>query len=542
MQESKNSKSQKYLPIFLSLIFAFGILVGLRLSNKYNEKTQSILKITDMGFNKMNEIINYIEQEYVDTMNRELLIDKTINSLLQELDPHSYYISPEEFSDVNDPLEGNFDGIGIEFTIQNDTVMVISPIAGGPSELAGIKAGDRIINVNKENIAGVGITNKKIMLLLKGKSGTAVEISILRPQQGKKTFMITRDKIPLHSLDAAYMIQDTVGYIKLSRFSKTTYQEFMDEAMNLKALGMKKLILDLRNNGGGFLDEAVKIADEFLKKGHVILFTEGKARPKKYYKSTKVGEFENMGLCILIDEGTASASEIISGAIQDNDRGLIIGRRSYGKGLVQEQSNWPDGSAIRLTIARYYTPSGRSIQKPYNHGSKNYHLEQDHRIQSIDSKIDTADFPDSLKHFTRAGRIVYGGGGIYPDLYVPYDTTDRTMYLVELYYSGILRDYAIDYVDKNRHHLENTYPSHLAFSQNFNVDQKQFNGLIDFAVQKGLKSNSAEIKISRHWIEHYLKSNIGRYLYGNNGFYSSYNLTDPVIKEALSMPSYVPKD
>ncbi len=259
-------KNQAYLPIVFSIIFILGILLGIRLSTKYEKDSQVILKLTDMGFNKMNEIINYIEQEYVDTVPRSKLIDKTINSLLQELDPHSYYIAAEEFSEANDPLEGNFDGIGIEFAVQNDTILVISPIAGGPSELVGIKAGDRIIEVDKENVAGVGVTNKKIFSLLKGIKGSKVSLKILRKGSDVLSFSVVRDKIPLHSLDAAYMINDTVGYLKLSRFSRTTYQEFMDEALNLKALGMRKLIFDLRGNGGGFLEEAIKIADEFLER------------------------------------------------------------------------------------------------------------------------------------------------------------------------------------------------------------------------------------------------------------------------------------
>lgn len=530
------SKRQIYLPLVLALVFVLGILLGIRLSSKYQKNSQVILKLTDMGFNKMNEMINYIEQEYVDTVQRSQLIDKTINSLLQELDPHSYYIAPEEFAEMNDPLEGNFDGIGIEFTIQNDTLMVISPIAGGPSELAGIKAGDRIVEVSKENIAGVGVTNKKIFSLLKGTKGSVVDLKILRKGSKKSLFFhVTRDKIPLHSLDASYMVNDSVGYIKLSRFSRTTYQEFIDEALNLKALGMKKMILDLRGNGGGFLDEAIKIADEFLSKGNNILFTEGKARPKKYYRATSVGSLEDIRLSVLVDEGTASASEIISGAIQDNDRGLIIGRRTYGKGLVQEQSNWPDGSALRLTIARYYTPSGRSIQRSYAQGSKNYHLLHDQEFETKGNG-DTLFSMDTLRHYTKSGRVVYGGGGIYPDVLASIDTSDRTVYLVELYFSGVVREFAIDFVDKKRHEIHNKYPNHSSFSKGFFTDDKLFFSLLDFAASKGVAKNMKEANISRKRIENFTKASIGRYLYGNEGFYSTYNQLDEVVQKALQQP------
>ncbi len=530
-----NKKVQIYLPIIISVFFVLGILVGTRLSSGYKKKSPVFLRLTDMGFNKMNEIINYIEQEYVDTVNRSQLIDKTINSLLQELDPHSYYISSNEFAEINEPLEGSFEGIGVEFTIQDDTVLIISPIAGGPSEAVGLKAGDRIVEVEGENIAGVGITNKKIMKLLKGQGGSQVRVGILRNGQAVKQYVITRGKIPLYSLDAAYMIDSITGFIKLSRFSRTTYTEFMEGALKLKQQGMKRLILDLRNNGGGYLEEAVKLADEFLEKGNTIVFTEGKARPKKYYRATTAGEFENTQIRILVDESTASASEIISGAVQDNDRGIILGRRTYGKGLVQEQSNWPDGSGLRLTIARYYTPTGRSIQKPYDHGSKNYHLEQYGRFGKLEVAIDTLTYPDSLKFYTKNGKMVLGGGGIYPDIFVPIDTLYRTNYLIEMFYTGIIRDFALQLVDKQRDNLLKKYEDFYTFKNKYSVSSSVFNDLIIYAQQKGIKKNQREITLSKKLIENYLKANISKYLYGNNGFYSVYNTQDEAVLKAIEV-------
>ncbi len=527
-----NKKWQIYLPLILSVVFIVGIFVGSRLSSGH-QNGQVLLKISDLGFNKMNEIINYIEQEYVDTVDKKQLIDKTINSLLQELDPHSTYIAASDLASVNEPLEGNFEGIGVEFSIQRDTILVVSPVTGGPSEQAGIKAGDRMIEVDGINIAGIGITDKKIKTLLRGPRGTKIKLGIIRRGKPKEDFIVTRGQIPINSLDAAYLINDTTGYIKLSRFSKTTHQEFLDAALKLQRQGMKKVILDLRNNGGGYLDEAVKLADEFLEKGKIIVFTEGKARPKRYYKASSEGHFEDTHLDILIDEGSASASEIISGAIQDNDRGTIIGRRSYGKGLVQEQSSWPDGSAIRLTIARYYTPTGRSIQTPYNHGSKNYHLEQYHRFGKLEMEIDSSLFPDSLKYLTEGGHIVYGGGGIYPDIFVPFDTLNKTNYLMDIYYSGMVREFALEYVDQERENLNKNYANFYAFNKNFQVTPKILEQLIAYASKREVKRNDKEINKSKDLIKRYLKANISRYLFGNNGFYSTFNEQDVVVKKAL---------
>ena len=529
-----NKRILVYGPLIIAIVFVLGLFVGIRLSPGYSNQSPILLNISDLGFGKLNQVINYIEQEYVDTVKRTELVDKTIHNLLQDLDPHSYYIPADNLESVTESLEGNFEGIGVEFRIKNDTIMVISPISGGPSDLVGLKAGDRIVKVDDKNVAGVKITNKKVMSLLRGEKGTKVKVSIARKGiKGLQDFSITRDRIPLYSVDASFMIDSQTGYLKLSRFSRTTYQEFMEHAGRLKEKGMQKLVFDLRNNGGGYLDQAIRIADEFLGKGELIVFTEGRSRPRKSYTATSEGDFENIELVVLIDEGTASASEIISGAIQDNDRGIILGRRSYGKGLVQEQSNWPDGSAIRLTIARYYTPSGRSIQTPYDEGSTLYHKEQYDRLGTIQLEIDSSLFPDSLKYYTSTGKIVYGGGGIYPDVFIPYDTLNRTNYLIDLYYDGHVREFALKYVDEHRADLKEHYEDHYAFDQKFEVDQNLFNALVKYASDQGLEVNYRELSISKDLIRNYLKANISRYLFGNDGFYQVLNQDDLVIQKAL---------
>jgi carboxyl-terminal processing protease len=352
----RNSRLSIFLPVVLALVLISGIFIGSHL--RPTSFSAQLISNRISHFNKLNEVINYIEQEYVDTINEKELVDQSINDILTHLDPHSSYIPAEDLQAINEPLEGNFDGIGIEFHMQNDTIMVVSAVAGGPSEAVGIKPGDRIIKIEGKNVAGVHISNSEIMQKLRGPSGTKVRVSILRKTHpALMDFTITRGKIPLYSIDAAYMIDARTGYIKISRFAATTYEEYMNAFHKLKEKGLGRLILDLRDNPGGFLNGATKLADEFLSKEKLIVYTQGKARPKESYFSTERGEFERGRLIVLINTGSASASEIVAGALQDWDRATIVGVRSFGKGLVQEQSVFPDGSAIRLTIARYYTPS-----------------------------------------------------------------------------------------------------------------------------------------------------------------------------------------
>ncbi len=529
-----NSKPN-YWPIILAFVFILGAFFGRRMSVS-NFSDSSILNMGVSQKSTVNDMINYIEQEYVDTLDRQDLVDKTVGLMLQELDPHSYYISSKDLTSVNEPLHGNFEGIGIEFSIQKDTIMVISPITGGPSEQVGLQSGDRIVEVNDTVIVGTDLTNKRVMQLLRGAKGTQVKLGVQRKNQKKLLdFIITRDAIPINSVDVSFMLNDSVGYIKLSRFSRTTYQEFMAHSAELLQGGMTKMVLDLRNNGGGYLDQAIKLADEFLGDGKLVVFTKGKARPRKTYSATSSGVLEQTKINILIDEGTASASEIISGAVQDNDRGIILGRRSYGKGLVQEQSTWPDGSAIRLTIARYFTPSGRSIQTPYEEGSEAYHLSQYNRLGKIETEIDSSLFPDSLKFYTSTGRVVYGGGGIYPDVFVPFDTTNRTDYFIDLLYNGVIRQFSLEHVDEHRDDFLDFYPDAGRFQKEFVVDYALLKKLYAFAEEKEIVLNKKQANISTALISDYLKANIGRYLYGSEGFYKVFNKKDKLIEKAIRL-------
>ncbi|MFN6039305.1 MAG: S41 family peptidase, partial [Bacteroidota bacterium] len=383
MIQEENDNAPKevkpFLPLILGIVLSIGVVIGYFLSFKNRGAGITNLKENFSG-EKMASVIEYIHSNYVDTINKTSLEEKAITALLHGLDPHSDYIPASEFQQVNEPLQGNFEGIGVEFNILNDTITVVTPISGGPAEKAGINAGDKIIKVEKENVAGVKISNKKVFGLLRGKKGTTVKVSIMRGRaKTLSEINITRGEIPLFSVDVSYMIKPSVGYIKISRFAMTTYDEFVNAYQNLSRKGMKKMILDLRGNPGGVLPAAVNMCDEFLSKGYTIVYTMGKSNPKRIHKSTSKGGFENGQVVILIDEGSASASEIVAGALQDNDRAIIVGRRSFGKGLVQEQLDLSDGSAIRLTVARYYTPTGRCIQKPYSEDKEAYYEEEFNR-------------------------------------------------------------------------------------------------------------------------------------------------------------------
>ncbi|MFW5758435.1 MAG: S41 family peptidase, partial [Bacteroidota bacterium] len=403
-----------FLPFLFAIVLAAGVLIGLSLNFKKNTQTAEERNFFSIGLgngsDKVSDIINYIDDSYVDSIDQEELTEEAIVSMLGNLDPHSSYIPSESFRDLNDPLMGSFEGIGIEFNMITDTVVVINPIPGGPSEKIGLMAGDRIIKVEDETIAGKEINTQDVVRKLKGPKGSEVNISVMRRGVDQLLdFTITRDEIPSYSLDIAYMIDPRTGYIKLGQFSATTHSEFQTAMDRLKRDGMQQMILDLRGNGGGFLEAAIKLADEFLTPESLIVYTQGRKRPKTIANATRNGGFEEQPLIVLIDEWSASASEIIAGAIQDHDRGLIVGRRSFGKGLVQEQVQLADGSALRLTVARYYTPSGRSIQKPYDNGNEEYFDEFIERYRH--GELDTADsiqLNDSLQFTTESGRIVYG--------------------------------------------------------------------------------------------------------------------------------------
>lgn len=536
-----NSRPYIYFPILFALVLILGIYLGTKLDFSTPPENGKVFSLPQKRFNKLNEIINYVENEYVDTVSKDELVDRAIRDLLQELDPHSYYISAEEIQAMNEPLEGNFEGIGIEFSIQKDTIVVINPIAGGPSEMLGIQAGDRIVKVEGKNVAGIKIANKDVMGMLRGDRGTKVKVSVFRHSTGKLIdFTITRDAIPIYSIDVANMLNEETGYIKISRFSKTTNEEFANAEKKLLEKGMKKLILDLRGNGGGYLDAATKLADEFLANDQLIVYTEGRSRPKEMFFATSRGKLTDTELVVLIDEGSASASEIISGAVQDNDRGTIIGRRSFGKGLVQEQSNWPDGSAVRLTIARYYTPSGRSIQKPYDEGTKKYYEDYYESLSKEDSLeiFDTIAKKDTVKYITPKGKILYGGGGITPDIIIPHDTTDRSLFIAQVSYAGLFNQFSFEYADKKRDYLK-SFKSLESFKKTFEVDDKLFSEFIAYAEKSGVKKeakglNPREEKL----IKQRLKANIARYVWNYEGFYVILQENDKFIQRAMEELNY----
>ena len=528
------SQYNRFLPILFAIVLVVGMIMG-ALLNK-NKSTRSILfPSSTTGFSKLDRILDYVETDYVDSVNRKELEKDAIDGLLEDLDPHSAYIPAKDFHEINDPLMGSFEGIGISFRIEKDTIMVINTIPGGPSEKVGLMGGDRIVKVNDSIIAGQKITNNDAIKMLKGKKGTKVKVSIFRRGiSNLLDFTITRDVIPMFSLDVAYMVNDSIGYVKINKFSATTVDEF-NQAMNkLKNQGMTALILDLRGNPGGFLNAAIDIADEFLPDEKLIVYTEGKARPRRYAFATNKGNWEENTLIILIDEGSASASEIVSGAVQDNDRATIIGRRSFGKGLVQEQMSLPDSSALRLTVARYYTPTGRCIQKPYiKNDFQDYYEESYHRY--LDGEMNSADsihFPDSLKYTTPGGKVVYGGGGIMPDIYVPLVTDSIHTFYNVLGNKGLIFRFAFDYTDKNRKEVSK-YKDFDSFNKGFNMSNEEYTNLVKFAEEKGIKQSKEKVAVSKEKIKTLFKAYVGRNILEEKGFYPIYHKIDTTFKKAV---------
>ncbi|MCK4663937.1 MAG: S41 family peptidase [Bacteroidales bacterium] len=506
----------------------------------------SIFLLINQGFSqifndniyKLSKVLDLVNRYYVDTVNQTDLVEDVIVKTLKSLDPHSVYISKDEVKEMNEPLQGSFDGIGIQFNILNDTIIVISPISGGPSEKLGIMANDRIIIIEDENVAGIGMSTKGVRDRLLGKKGTKVKIGIKR--KGEKElldFVITRDKIPIFSLDAAYMIEDNIGYIKLNRFSATTIKEFRDALTKLQEHNIENLILDLSNNGGGYLNTAIDLADEFLENRKLIVYTEGISSSKYEYLATSNGNFEKGKIIIIIDEGSASASEIVSGAVQDWDRGIIIGRRSFGKGLVQRPFYLPDGSMIRLTVARYYTPTGRLIQKSYDKGAKEYHKDLINRYNNGElSNKDSIHFPDSLKYQTLNNkRYVYGGGGIMPDIFIPIDTTSYSDYYRDLIRKGLLNQFILQFMDNNRKYLKNKYANFSDFNSKYDVDDKMMIDLIEYAEQKELEKNEKEFNISKEHIRIHIKALIARNLWGISEYFQIINTLDTAFKKAIEV-------
>lgn len=484
--------------------------------------------------------MNYIQQLYVDSVDGEKLTETAIVAMLEQLDPHSVYISKEELREAEEPLQGSFEGVGIQFQILRDTILVVDPIQGGPSEKLGIQSGDKIVEIDGEPVAGVGINNTGVMKRLRGSKGTQVRVGIKRSSAKDLIYYkIIRDKIPIYSVDAAYMVTPEIGYIKVSRFARTTMQELKSGIEKMKKAGMKDLVLDLQGNGGGYLNTAVEMSDEFLNGDKLIVYTQGRAFPKEEFHASPStpGSFEKGRLILLIDESSASASEIVSGAIQDWDRGLIIGRRSFGKGLVQRAVPLPDGSAVRLTVQKYYTPSGRCIQKPYEDGVDAYLKDREIRYKHGEFfSMDSIKLADSLRFFTNLKkRTVYGGGGILPDIFVPLDTSESSDYFSGLLRTGVTNDWALDYVNANRAKLQATYPDIKSFQNNFKLKEEDITAIIKLAEERKVPYNEKEFKISEHAIKARLKALVARSLFDNEAFFVMINDLNPALKKAIDV-------
>lgn len=495
---------------------------------------------------KIESLLYHIDRMYVDDVDKKALVDAAIVRMLEELDPHSIYIPKEDLEEVNEPLKGNFEGVGIQFNIIRDTIYVVDAIAGGPSERLGIRAGDRILSIDGEKAAGVGFRNNDVMKRLRGKKGTKVTVAMNRRGEAEPLeFVITRDKIPIYSVEASYMATPEVGYIKVSRFSATTMKEFREKLDELKALGMQDLILDLQGNGGGYLRTAIEMSDEFLGDRKLIVYTEGRTAPREDTYATSEGRFEKGRLAVLVDEGSASASEIVSGAVQDWDRGLIVGRRSFGKGLVQRPVMLPDGSAVRLTVSRYHTPSGRCIQKSYEEGVDAYRSEKGSRYASGElTGADSLNHQDTVKFYTMNKRVVYGGGGIMPDLIVPIDTSLSSEYFGQLVRRGILNTFALSYVDDHRAELSQRYPNVQAYQQAFQVGEVMLSALEAYAAKEDVQRDPEGLKRSEALIALRLKALIARDLWDTSAYWQVINADNPVDRscqkalEALSDNSF----
>ena len=519
------------LVVFVALVS--GLFLGNMLSRRANGVGIAGL-LSRTGHNKVDELLSIINAEYVDTVDVKEMTEEMMTDLVSKLDPHSVYIPAADLANVNSELEGSFSGIGVQFNIQNDTVMIISVISGGPSEKVGLLAGDRIVKVNDTTFVGKTVTNEKVMKKLRGPADTKVKLGIRRHGTREMlSYTVIRGEIPVNSVDIAYMIEPGVGFIRVNKFAATTYKEFLNSITSLKSKGAKKFIIDLRENPGGLMDQAINMVNEFLPAGRMIVYSKGKAYPRSEAKSDGTGSCINTPVVVLIDEFSASASEIFSGAIQDNDRGLIIGRRSFGKGLVQQQMSLKDGSAVRLTVARYYTPSGRSIQKPYVKGkAEDYEMDLVNRYKhgEIDNK-DSIHVVGAQKYKTFGGRTVYGGGGIMPDLFVPRDTTEYTPYLNKVINYGYLYQYAFQYTDLNRSKLKGfkTWQQ----MEKFLDAQNLLNDFVQFATTKKVVANWKEINTSKRIILTQLKAYITRNSLGDTGFYPMLYKDDKTVKHAL---------
>jgi len=525
---NNNSKRSVLLPLLVAIAIVAGMLIGIYLPRESDNPQHFGIKSKN---DKINMVLNRIESDYVDPVDRSGLVETAIPAILKKLDPHSVYIPARDLQEANESIMGNFEGIGISFNMLTDTILIIGTIPGGPSEKLGLQAGDKILYVNDSLVAGKGISDRDVMGMLKGPRGTVVKVKILRRGYPELlVFNIKRDKIPIYSVDVAYMINDNTGFIRINNFAESTYNEFMNGFRELRNKGMTKLIIDLRGNSGGVMDASIQIANEFLKKGQLIVYTKGRIQQRSDFKASGNGEFEKGDLVILIDESSASASEILAGAIQDNDRGTIIGRRSFGKGLVQEQINFPDASGMRLTIARYYTPSGRSIQRPYTEGFEEYYDDLNTRYNNHEFEIsDSIHFVDSLKFTTIGGRTVYGGGGIMPDKFIPYDTSGISTYFIKI--RPLIYQFALSYTENKRETLKKYIESDEF--EKFLDKQGLLDQFIRYASANNVKPDQEGLKISGSFIHTQLKAYIARNILDNKGFYPIWEEIDTTLKYAI---------
>jgi carboxyl-terminal processing protease len=523
----KNPKSAAKLPFFVFLGVAAGLLLGASIADTSsgNNPFNSLLKF--------REIVTHIDRYYVDEVNTESLVEDAISGMLEKLDPHSVYIPKEDLQMSKSQLEGEFDGIGIEFNLIRDTIVVVAPLAGGPSETAGLQPNDRIVQVNGKAVAGRGVSNKEVFNLLRGPKGSKVELGVMR--RGKEQvqqFTVVRDKIPQQSVAASYMVNEEVGYIKVTRFSATTYNEFRKAMDDLAAQGMKKLILDLQDNPGGYMDRAVNMADEFISGNKMIVYTDGKkSRYDTQSRAQRTGIFESQPVIVLINEGSASASEIVAGALQDNDRALIVGRRSFGKGLVQMPISLSDGSELRLTISRYFTPSGRSIQKPYS-AKGEYGSDLKNRYEHGEYfTADSIRFSDTLRFETSKGRVVYGGGGIMPDVFVPLDTTQNSTYMSRLFLNNTINEYTLNWAQANRARLEKE--GYKEYYNHFQVTDAMLKEVVKMGEREGTPFDEKGFNRSKELLRTHVKALIARNIWKNNGYYPIYNQTSRIFQQAM---------
>ncbi len=517
------------MPVFLALALIIGIWFGSKLQSR---KSASLPILMNNG-NKLSLIMSLIENNYVDTVDSKQLIEDAIPEVLTQLDPHTVYIPASDMQEVNEEMEGNFGGIGVQFSIQNDTVMVVDVISGGPSQKLGILAGDRIVMVNDTLIAGVGIKNDAVMGKLRGPKGTKVNVSIARKGFPELLpFEITRGEIPIYSVDVSYMIDSKTGFVKVGRFAEKTYEEFIEAMDKLSQSGAGQVIIDLRSNPGGYLGAVIKMVSEFLDKDEMVVYTQGRTQPKREYRTSLQGKYFGKKVIVLVDDFSASASEIFAGAIQDNDRGTIIGRRTFGKGLVQEQIPFYDGSAMRLTVARYYTPAGRCIQKPYDKGNDDYYEDISRRMAHGEfEQRDSIHYSDTLKYYTRKNRVVYGGGGIMPDIFVSADTAGISSYYTKITAGGTVNQFALDYADKHRNELA-SLKTGAQFIQYLKA-KNCFSEFIAYAAAKGIPRDENGLKQSGKILETQMMSYIARNIMGEEGFYSIISTIDNTLQEAI---------